>query len=90
MKSCWFSRGWTLQELIAPSSVIFYDSSWMEIGTKSSLQDIITKATKIPADMLVGYANLNDYSVAQKMSWASRRKTTRVEDIAYCLMGIFR
>ena len=90
MKSCWFSRGWTLQELIAPSSVIFYDSSWMEIGTKSSLQDIITKATKIPADMLVGYANLNDYSVAQKMSWASRRKTTRVEDIAYCLMGIFQ
>lgn len=79
-----------MQELIAPSSVIFYDMGWVEIGTKSSLRDLITRATNVPTDMLMGYASLNDYSVAQKMSWASRRQTTRVEDIAYCLMGIFQ
>ncbi|KAH7001037.1 ankyrin repeat-containing protein [Ilyonectria destructans] len=87
-KSAWFTRGWTLQELIAPSIVIFLDDAWQEIGTKKSLQGLISKTTDIPATILQG-ADLESASVAEKMSWASRRKTSRVEDLAYCLMGIF-
>ena len=87
-KSRWFTRGWTLQELIAPSTVIFLDQKWQKMGTKSSWQRIISEITGIPANILLG-GDLEHASVAQKMSWASKRKTTRVEDIAYCLMGIF-
>ncbi len=87
-QSEWFNRGWTLQELIAPSVVIFLDQAWQEIGTKSSLQPILSKITSIPPAILQG-AQLETASVAQRMSWASKRKTTRVEDLAYCLMGIF-
>ena len=87
-ESKWFNRGWTLQELIAPSTVIFLDQKWQEIGTKSSLQRMISEITNIPTDILLG-ADLEGASVAQRMSWASKRKTTRVEDLAYCLMGIF-
>ena len=87
-KSEWFTRGWTLQELIAPSMVIFFDREWQEIGTKSSLQPIISKITGIPETILQG-ADLECASIAQRMSWASKRNTTRVEDVAYCLMGIF-
>lgn len=86
--SKWFTRGWTLQELIAPSMVIFLDQEWQEIGTKSSLQSTISKITGIPNNILQG-AGLESASVAQRMSWASKRKTTRVEDLAYCLLGIF-
>jgi hypothetical protein len=88
-KSRWFTRGWTLQELIAPSSVIFYGKDWREIGTKSSLHDLIIEITHIHKDMLLGTKHLGQFSIAQKMSWASGRETTRSEDIAYCLMGIF-
>ncbi|KAH6847019.1 putative ankyrin repeat-containing protein [Chaetomium sp. MPI-CAGE-AT-0009] len=87
-QSEWFRRGWTLQELIAPSVVIFLDSGWQEIGTKSSLQPAVSKATGIPAEVLLG-GNLGNTSVAQRMSWAARRETTVVEDLAYCLLGIF-
>jgi hypothetical protein len=87
-QSRWFKRGWTLQELIAPSMVIFFNSDWKEIGTKSSLQNIITQVTGIPAKILLG-DDLDTASIAQRMSWASKRQATRVEDIAYCLMGIF-
>ncbi|KAH8663075.1 heterokaryon incompatibility protein-domain-containing protein [Tricladium varicosporioides] len=86
--STWFTRGWTLQELIAPSTVIFLDQKWQKIGTKSSRQRIISEITGIPANILLG-GDLESASVAQKMSWASKRETKRVEDIAYCLMGIF-
>ncbi|KAH8649425.1 heterokaryon incompatibility protein-domain-containing protein [Tricladium varicosporioides] len=86
--SRWFTRGWTLQELIAPQTVIFLDQEWQEIGSKASLQQIISKATGIPTDILLG-GDLEGASVAQKMSWAAKRETTRVEDLAYCLMGIF-
>lgn len=86
--SRWFTRGWTLQELIAPSTVIFLTSDWQEIGTKSSYQAVISKITGIPANILLG-DNPDTASIAQRMSWASKRETTRVEDIAYCLMGIF-
>jgi hypothetical protein len=84
----WFKRGWTLQELIAPDNVTFYDRNWKQIGTKRSLRDLISKITGIKEDGL-NYKALSNFSVAQKMSWASRRKTTRIEDTAYCLMGIF-
>ena len=86
--SRWFTRGWTLQELIAPSTVIFLDQNWKEMGTKSSLQLIISAITGMPANILLG-GNFEGTSIAQRMSWASKRETTRVEDIAYCLMGIF-
>jgi hypothetical protein len=82
--SQWFTRGWTLQELLAPNMIIFFDKAWGEIGTKASLSKPIKVITGI--DDLY---NFRSASVAQKMSWAARRKTTRVEDRAYSLMGIF-
>jgi hypothetical protein len=85
-RSRWFTRGWTLQELLAPATVIFLSESWVEIGTKSSFADTISSATGIArSDM----ANFRDANVAVKMSWAANRETTRTEDIAYCLMGLF-
>jgi hypothetical protein len=87
-KSRWFTRGWTLQELIAPSTVIILDQKWQEIGTKLSLQRMISKITGIPTNILLE-GDLEGASVAQRMSWASKRKTTKVEDLAYCLMGMF-
>lgn len=82
--SKWFSRGWTLQELIAPQRVEFFDQKWDEIGTKVCFKDLIKSITGI-----THLLNSNDASVAQKFSWAARRETTRIEDQAYCLMGIF-
>jgi hypothetical protein len=84
--SKWWTRGWTLQELIAPRNLIFYDAEWREIGTKRSLEVLISSISGISREHLHDYATA---SVAQKMSWASKRKTTRKEDEAYCLMGIF-
>ncbi|KAL8789727.1 MAG: hypothetical protein Q9213_000978 [Squamulea squamosa] len=89
LTSCrWFTRGWTLQELIAPSSVVFYTRSWEVIGTRSNLKDILAERTGIDKEVLDGEDPLLS-SVAKRMSWASQRKTTREEDIAYCLMGLF-
>jgi hypothetical protein len=88
-KSRWFTRGWTLQELIAPPSVIFFDQEWGELGTKETLETLIFETTKIEEAVLRDAKSLEYFSVAQKMSWASERRTTRVEDIAYCLLGIF-
>jgi hypothetical protein len=88
-KSKWFTRGWTLQELIASPSVMFFDSRWGELGTKDSLGSLITEITQVSREVLQDANQMERFSVAQKMSWASRRVTTRVEDIAYCLLGIF-
>lgn len=88
-KSRWFTRGWTLQELIAPPHLQFLGGDWKDIGSKLSMQDVISEITRIQTDALVGIRKLPDFSVAQRMSWASNRVTTREEDIAYCLMGIF-
>ncbi|GAB1210089.1 hypothetical protein APSETT445_008879, partial [Aspergillus pseudonomiae] len=88
-ESRWFSRGWTLQELIAPSTVIFLDHEWNELGTRESLRDVLSEITSIPAGILMGEDDVETASVAQRMSWAARRETTRIEDRAYCLMGIF-
>jgi len=86
--SKWFTRGWTLQELIGPSEIIFFASDWTRIGTKHELSSVISRTTGIPERFLLG-DNLGEASVAQRMSWAAKRNTTKVEDIAYCLLGIF-
>jgi hypothetical protein len=88
-QSRWFTRGWTLQELIAPPNVIFYNAEWVEAGTKESLESLIFGITSIHVGVLRDANQMEDFSVAQKMSWASKRVTTRAEDIAYCLLGIF-
>jgi hypothetical protein len=83
-KSQWFTRGWTLQELLAPSSIVFFDKDWIDIGTKVSLEEIISEITGID-----DFTNFETACVAQKMSWAGKRETTRIEDKAYCLLGLF-
>ena len=86
--SRWFQRGWTLQELIAPMSVQFYTADWQRIGTKLDLRSVTSKITGIAVRVLEG-ASLKYICAAEKMSWASRRETTRREDAAYALMGLF-
>ncbi|KAF5368840.1 hypothetical protein D9758_002896 [Tetrapyrgos nigripes] len=86
--SRWFKRGWTLQELLAPIHVVFLDKDWTRIGTRSSLRDVISAVTTIPVGAFEG-RDVAEYSVAQRMSWAALRGTTRPEDMAYSLMGIF-
>jgi hypothetical protein len=86
--SRWFKRGWTLQELIAPRYLEFYSSNWSEIGTKKSLLDLVEEATGIDRHALDGQP-LEAWPISARMSWASDRETTREEDSAYCLLGIF-
>ncbi|KAF4841318.1 Vegetative incompatibility protein HET-E-1 [Colletotrichum siamense] len=99
-KSRWFTRGWTLQELIAPNDVQFYSAEWTLLGSKVGLQEpfavsnilgprILGEITGIDERVLDGGMDLQEESVATRMSWAARRHTTRVEDRAYCLLGIF-
>lgn len=87
-QSVWFTRGWTLQELIAPPTVIFLNQGWQDIGSKSSWLSTISQITGIRPNYLQG-DDLGKASIAERMSWASKRETTRVEDAAYCLMGLF-
>jgi hypothetical protein len=93
LPSCrWFSRGWTLQELLAPkdpTNVRFYDVEWTYRGSKSRFISTISKITGISKDVLDGTVPISDCCVAERMSWAAYRKTTRIEDTAYCLLGIF-
>lgn len=89
LRSRWWTRGWTLQELLAPADVIFYNSTWLRVGTKLELSASIERATMIPSAALLKVSNLAKYNTATKMSWASQRQTTHVEDKAYCLLGIF-
>ncbi|KAH9942514.1 heterokaryon incompatibility protein-domain-containing protein, partial [Epithele typhae] len=88
-RSRWFKRAWTLQELIAPSNVVFLSKDWNVIGSKSSLAHTIKEVTNIDIDVLTGRRTLREVCVAQRMSWASRREASRVEDEAYSLLGIF-
>lgn len=87
-ESRWFTRGWTLQEMIAPKEVKFYDKDWVSNGTKSGLICRLNEITGVDKIILSG-GNLRLISVARKISWAAKRKTTRVEDMAYCLLGLF-
>jgi hypothetical protein len=87
-QSRWFTRGWTLQELLAPVDVEFFDCEEQLLGNKNELRGVISDITNISPDVLAGQ-DLKRCSVAQRMSWAANRSTTRPEDVAYSLMGIF-
>ncbi|KAL8778615.1 MAG: hypothetical protein Q9194_001904 [Teloschistes cf. exilis] len=82
----WFTRGWTLQELLAPHDLEFLDRSWNTIGSKKKLRHHVSQATQIPVRDL--FSNITQQSIAKRMSWLSRRQTTRVEDMAYCLLSL--
>ena len=85
-QSRWFTRGWTLQELLAPSSVIFYDVRWERIGCKNELLGEISEVTGSGVQYLHA---MREACVAPKMSWISKRQPSRSEDMAYCLLGLF-
>ncbi|KAL8989516.1 MAG: hypothetical protein Q9169_008345 [Polycauliona sp. 2 TL-2023] len=91
--SVWFTRGWTLQELLAPHQVDFYDVNWDYIGTKGGF----SRGLLIPMDIVIcditGIASndlnwIESQCIAKKLSWVSRRETTRIEDMAYCMLGL--
>jgi Heterokaryon incompatibility protein (HET) len=84
----WFSRGWTLQELLAPASVEFFSANGKQLGSKITLEREIHEITQIPIRALRKY-NLREFSVDERMRWAAGRETTVKEDRAYCLLGIF-
>ena len=88
VQSKWHTRGWTLQELIAPACVAFFDMYWTPLGGKVDISEDLSKLTHIPSGLLRLEQEVSDFSMAQRMSWAADRKTTREEDIAYSLMGI--
>ena len=88
-RSRWFTRGWTLQELIAPARIYFCAQDWSIIGDKDSLRDSLHSVTLIDPKVLKEPWKRDECSIAQRMSWASKRITTRPEDEAYSLMGIF-
>nr|POF13259.1 vegetative incompatibility protein het-e-1 [Quercus suber] len=86
-KSRWWRRGWTLQELLAPQKLEFFNSDWKSIGFKDDLHEIITEITGIDRDYLNGSFPVEHASIAKRMSWAASRETTREEDVAYSLIG---
>jgi hypothetical protein len=86
--SRWWKRGWTLQELLAPTSVEFYARDWSAIGTRSSRVEQISRITTID-EMVLRDGNYHSRIAAERMSWAAHRETTRPEDMAYCLLGLF-
>lgn len=89
-KSRWWKRGWTLQELIAPKKVEFYDQTWRNFGIRDRMSAGIAKISGIPGLILKLQSTLASWNVAQKMSWVVGRQTTRIEDRAYSLLGIFQ
>jgi hypothetical protein len=91
-KCRWFTRGWTLQELIAPKSVEFYSSEGHLLGNKLSLKETLHDATGIALKALEseGRICLDQFSVEERMLWAAKRTTKREEDAAYSLLGLFK
>jgi hypothetical protein len=87
-KSRWFTRGWTLQELIAPKVVEFYSQDWHHIGSKASLEREISKITSIPVQAL-RESRLDGFSTTERISWGEKRQTKYEEDKAYSLFGLF-
>ncbi|KAH8588754.1 heterokaryon incompatibility, partial [Bisporella sp. PMI_857] len=85
--SRWFTRGWTLQELMAPASMEFFSSEGERLGDKTSLELQLHSITHIPISAFQGH--LSEFSTLERMSWSEGRQTTRAEDGAYSLMGIF-
>ena len=88
-RSRWFTRGWTLQELIAPRNVIFLSSKWRFIGTKHSMMAMVQEITGIDRKVLQHKMTPSEVPVAQRMRWVAGRDTELLEDQAYCLIGIF-
>ena len=97
-RSNWFTRGWTLQELLAPVGVVFCNANWEDVGhihrysyvtCDRSLTPNVADITGIPVRYLNWNKELRNASIAQRMSWAANRRTTRLEDEAYCLLGVF-
>lgn len=99
-ESLWFTRGWTLQELVAPREILFFDRDWDLVGTRAQLCDVIHERTGVSDKILLhGSASgprprgirslLSSIPVAVRMSWAAGRMTTREEDRAYSLLGLF-
>ncbi|KAF9470865.1 hypothetical protein BDN70DRAFT_820786 [Pholiota conissans] len=89
----WFTRGWTLQELLAPNRLKFYNSEWSQLEQegdndkcKNSIIKPIELATKISTAQL---QDVSSTSFSCRMQWAASRIVTREEDMAYSLMGIF-
>lgn len=87
--SRWFTRGWTLQELIAPRRLEFYNKSWEKIAEKAAIAKELAVITGIDAFVLDGSGPLQQVSVGRRLSWAANRETTREEDLAYSLFGLF-
>jgi hypothetical protein len=91
----WFTRGWTLQELVAPKKLHFYCKDWSYLGNKTQLARELSDITSIAAEYLIWPGEpeclppWTHTSLAERMSWLSRRDTGRVEDMAYCMLGIF-
>jgi hypothetical protein len=88
-RSRWFTRGWTLQELLAPPSVEFFSKDGKLLGSKISLELEIHEITKVPIGALRGQQSLSEFSIPERMDWAANRQTTYKEDKVYCLLGIF-
>jgi hypothetical protein len=94
-ESRWFTRGWTLQELLAPPNLEFFSTDWNRIGSRSELLDVVSRVCGVDPIFLEtdrrleGGRRLQQASIAERLSWVSRRETTRTEDMAYCLLGIF-
>jgi hypothetical protein len=99
-RSRWFTRGWTLQELLAPPKILFFGRVWKHLGTKITLARCISTITRIPEHVIkhehkisenyeFSHLFLQSFSVAERMSWTATRQTTRIEDISYSLLGIF-
>jgi hypothetical protein len=86
--SRWFRRGWTLQELLAPRSVKFFDLHGTRLGDKKSLEQLLHEVTQIPLSALRN-TPLDEFGVDERMSWAKDRETKYGEDKAYCLLGVF-
>ena len=87
-ESRWFTRGWTLQELLAPAAVKFFDGDWSSLGSRRTLLQVLSEITGIDSAVLDHRNPISRCSVARRISWASRRRTTKPEDLAYCLLGI--
>ena len=87
--SKWHTRGWTLQELIAPARVEFISSDWNKLGSKTDNATFLSDITHIPVEVLLMEKPAHSFSVARRMCWASERETSRVEDRAYSLLGLF-
>jgi hypothetical protein len=89
-KMCrWFTRGWTLQEMLASPNVCFFNREWKPMGWLSDLATLVSLVTGIHQGLFLRRRALRSFSIAQRMSWSAKRTTTRIEDRAYSLLGIF-